>query len=234
MGRNELRRRLDVLLVNPCRAVPLLPGCVLSPAICNSFSSSHRRRPLTLQPAGANQYDLSAKCNGSIETNLCYPLTQHITDYLNTPSVRDNLGISGKVGNFTSCSTTVAIDFALKADMFRTSESWVSELLERDVKVLIYVGKYDVAIAFVPVLTMAIGKYDWVCNWVGNLAWVSALPWSQSAEFNAKSFEEWQADGERAGDIKSAGPLTFLTIEKAGHMVSYLNRTCVGTDRSCV
>ena len=49
---------------------------------------------------------------------------------------------------------------------------------------------------------------------------VDSLEWSGAKEFKKQELSAWTAEGEkRAGRFKSAGGLTFLTIEGAGHMV---------------
>ncbi|KAH7098173.1 peptidase S10, serine carboxypeptidase [Auriculariales sp. MPI-PUGE-AT-0066] len=144
-----------------------------------------------------NPYDISRDCDGNIAETLCYPLMKHISNWLDRPEVRANLGVSPKIGNFSSCSPS-------NQDGLHSSKLYVAELLERGIRVLVYVG-----------------NYDWICNWVGNLAWTNALEWTQHAAFKKAELEEWKVEGERAGLVKSAGPLTYATVEKAGHMVPY-------------
>lgn len=84
------------------------------------------------------------------------------------------------------------------------NELYVSELLERGVRVLIYAG-----------------TYDWIGNWVGNERWTMAMEWSGQEGFRAQELKEWTIDGERAaGKFRSYRNLTFATIYAAGHMVS--------------
>ncbi|KAH7100866.1 peptidase S10, serine carboxypeptidase [Auriculariales sp. MPI-PUGE-AT-0066] len=153
---------------------------------------------------GMNPYDISRKCEGNISETLCYPLTKHINAWLDRPDIRVKLGVADSIGNFSSCSPSVGAGFRLHQDRLHTSYANVAELLERGVRVLIYVG-----------------TYDWICNWVGNLAWTNALEWSRGGELRVQELVEWQVDGERAGLTKSVGPLRYATVEKAGHMVPY-------------
>lgn len=101
----------------------------------------------------------------------------------------------------------------------------IAALLERGVRALIYVG-----------------ANDWICNWVralqfprislisaaddsqvGNERMTAGLEWYGQAEFVQQPLREWQVDGKVAGVTKSAGPLTFVTIDGAGHMVRLLS-----------
>jgi hypothetical protein len=86
--------------------------------------------------------------------------------------------------------------------MLHPTGLWVAGLLERGVRALIYVG-----------------EHDWICNHVGNARWVAALDWSGHAAYAGADERVWEVDGAGAGRVRSAGPLTFATIRKAGHMV---------------
>ncbi len=50
---------------------------------------------------------------------------------------------------------------------------------------------------------------------MGNKAWTQALRWSGHKDFNAAEDRPWGT----AGEVRSAGPLTFLRVYEAGHMV---------------
>ena len=81
------------------------------------------------------------------------------------------------------------------------------------------------------------GEFDLDCNIVGTLAWLSAVPWRGAAAFAAAPRAQWFAAGSDvtsegggktpiktaaahpAGDAKTAGTLTQLTLAGAGHMV---------------
>lgn len=51
------------------------------------------------------------------------------------------------------------------------------------------------------------------------MAWVSALKWSRQEDYNRQQFQDWNVFGKKAGEFKTAGPLTFLKVFDAGHMV---------------
>ena len=89
-------------------------------------------------------------------------------------------------------------------DELHSSKQYIAALLERNVKVLIYVG-----------------KSDWICNHVGNEAWTLALKWSGHDEFSTQSLREWKVDGRSVGTTRSAKGLTFAIIDGAGHLVSF-------------
>ncbi|KAJ7751869.1 serine carboxypeptidase [Mycena maculata] len=177
-------------------------------AAAATFCDTHLRRPFW--QAERNPYDISQACDADgLKDNLCYPVTAHIRAYLSRPAVREALGVDPTVpANFSSCSPTVSTDFHAQMDGFRLTQDYVGGLLERGVRVLIYVG-----------------TYDWICNWVGNERWTLALEWSGQAAFAAEPLRPWAVGGDfangRAGLARSANGLTFATIDRAGHMVPY-------------
>ena len=82
---------------------------------------------------------------------------------------------------------------------------------------------YSTALAYaldagVPV-TMFYGKQDTACNYVGGFAVAETLPWKGQAEFSNKPMEPLEIAGVEAGQTKSAGGLTWMQVDGAGHMV---------------
>ncbi|TBU32201.1 peptidase S10 serine carboxypeptidase [Dichomitus squalens] len=147
-----------------------------------------------------NVYDISKPCVGT----LCYRETEVIKDYLDQPSVRDLLGVETPK-NFSSCDNDVGRAFNKRLDKYAVpSQFYIAGLLERGVPVLIYSG-----------------TYDWQCNWYASKLWLEKLEWSGNAVYNTHDFRDWIVDGHKAGEVKSAGPLTFATIRGAGHMVPH-------------
>jgi carboxypeptidase C (cathepsin A) len=68
-------------------------------------------------------------------------------------------------------------------------------LLEDDIRVLIYAGDKDL-----------------ICNWLGNRRWVDALEWSGAQDWAAAADKPWTVGGRHAGNVTSAGTLTFLKV----------------------
>lgn len=80
----------------------------------------------------------SQKCLGG---DLCYLEQSEIASYLNSPGVRDTLGVPSDVGNFTGCSDIVGSNFNKHMDKWRLpAQLYVAELLERNIPILIYAG----------------------------------------------------------------------------------------------
>ncbi|KAK4607545.1 hypothetical protein RGQ29_001408 [Quercus rubra] len=142
---------------------------------------------------GINYYDVRKKCEG----DLCYDFSSMET-FLNQMSVRNALGVGDR--EFVSCSSDVYD--AMLTDWMRNLEVGIPALLEDGIKVLVYAGEYDL-----------------ICNWLGNSRWVHAMEWSGQKQFGASPTVPFVVDDAEAGLLKSHGPLTFLKVHDAGHMV---------------
>ncbi|KAF8510885.1 serine carboxypeptidase [Hysterangium stoloniferum] len=154
---------------------------------------------------GKNVYDVSKQCEGDISETLCYPITLTIAKFLNRLETREMLGVHNSAANFSSCSNPVGTAFSSHLDEFsELTQYYVAELLERKVKVLLYIGTYDM-----------------ICNWVGNERFSLAMKWSGQEKFAEQELRDWKIDGKRVGKTRSYGGLSFVTIEGAGHMVPY-------------
>ncbi|KAI8539745.1 hypothetical protein RHMOL_Rhmol09G0206600 [Rhododendron molle] len=140
-----------------------------------------------------NYYDVRKKCEGS----LCYDFS-NMEQFLNQNTVREALGV-GEI-DFVSCSPTVYQ--AMLVDWMRNLEVGIPALLEDGIKLLVYAGEYDL-----------------ICNWLGNSRWVHAMEWTGQKEFVASPEVSFEVDGSEAGILKSQGPLSFLKVHDAGHMV---------------
>ncbi|KAH9842997.1 Alpha/Beta hydrolase protein [Rhodofomes roseus] len=151
-----------------------------------------------------NPYDLREKCDGELSDTLCYPITKHVVNYLNNPDTRALLGTDPTPENYTAADWELNSRFTSHLDQMFPTQYYLEALLERGVRVLIYVGVYDL-----------------FCNWVGNERMTLNMQWTGQAEFAAQPLREWKVDGTVAGLTRSAGPLTFVTVYGAGHMVPH-------------
>ncbi|KAK1398361.1 Carboxypeptidase [Heracleum sosnowskyi] len=139
-----------------------------------------------------NDYDIRKECKGA----HCYDFSRMDT-FLNLPSVKEALGVHT---DFISCSDTVKS--AMSTDRMKDLEVGIPELLEDGIKVLIYAGEYDL-----------------ICNWLGNSRWVHAMKWSGQNNFVGSPTVPFSVNSLKAGEMQSNGPLTFLKVHNAGHMV---------------
>ncbi|KAJ7571660.1 hypothetical protein O6H91_01G170800 [Diphasiastrum complanatum] len=140
-----------------------------------------------------NYYDIRKECSGQ----LCYDFS-NMENYLSEKSVLEALGVGDR--KFVSCSPTVYK--AMIVDWMRNLEVGIPTLLEDNIKLLVYAGEYDL-----------------ICNWLGNSRWVTAMDWSGQQSYAAASWKPFKVDGMEAGSVTSYGPLSFLKVHDAGHMV---------------
>ncbi|KAF6166945.1 hypothetical protein GIB67_037458 [Kingdonia uniflora] len=181
----------------------LLPACELAIKLCGTHGTAACMASYVvcnsvfnkiMSFAGdKNYYDIRKKCEG----DLCYDFS-NMEKFLNQKSVRSALGV-GEI-EFVSCSPTVYQ--AMLMDWMRNLEVGIPALLEDGVKLLIYAGEYDL-----------------ICNWLGNSRWVHAMEWSSQKQFVGSPTVPFVVDGAEAGQMKNYGPLSFLKVHDAGHMV---------------
>jgi len=161
-------------------------------AVCSSIMND------VLQEAGnINYYDIKLHCN---PPPLCYNFDT-ITNYLNLPAVKQKLGVSQSI-TWQACSGPVNMNFGI--DRLESFAYDIPVLLANRIPVLIYSGKLDL-----------------ICNYVGGFLWINALLWPQHQTFVNTPLHNWRVAGSIAGETKTVGPLTWLQIENAGHMVPH-------------
>ncbi|KAL3530508.1 hypothetical protein ACH5RR_009830 [Cinchona calisaya] len=181
-------------LVLKCEQAIKLCGADGGNSCYSAFIVCHNLFSSILKITGnINYYDIRKKC----ETDLCYDFS-NMESFLNKKSVRDALGV-GDI-EFVSCSSYVYQ--AMITDWMRNLEVGIPALVEDGIKVLVYAGEYDL-----------------ICNWLGNSRWVHAMEWSGQKDFGAAPTTPFTVDGVEAGLHKNHGPLTFLKVYNAGHMV---------------
>ncbi|KAK7404787.1 hypothetical protein VNO78_05746 [Psophocarpus tetragonolobus] len=147
-----------------------------------------------IKKANYDYYDIRKKCEG----NLCYDFN-NLETLLNLKTVKSALGVANEL-KYVSCSTTVYD--AMLQDWMRNFDVGIPALLEDGIKLLVYVGEKDL-----------------ICNWLGNLRWVQAMKWSGQKAFVKSPTLKFMVDGAEAGSLNSYGPLTFLKVHEAGHLV---------------
>ena len=112
------------------------------------------------------------------------------------------LGVSPKAHFGSVHNMNISKAFWAHGDAYHQNQLYVSALLERGVRFLIYAGTYDM-----------------IANWVGNNKWTLEMEWYGKEEFNKQSLVDWHMDGKAVGKKRKYKNLTFATIFGAGHMV---------------
>ena len=121
--------------------------CVVAIDTCNIAELI----PYTL--TGLNPYDMRIKC---AEPPLCYDFSD-VSRFLAQKSIQEYLGVNR---DWADCNRGVALAFELSGDWMQSFQTALPEQLAAGIEVLIYAG-----------------DQDYICNWLGNLAWANAMPW---------------------------------------------------------
>ncbi|KAI8870391.1 alpha/beta-hydrolase [Ramicandelaber brevisporus] len=196
----EQCQQLDHIFQTECK--PTIARCyqTLAKDDCNAALNRCLVPQLELYfRSGLNSYDVRIKCE---EGYLCYPVYKTIEKYFNKPDVQAALGVN-------QTFQMVNLDIYMG---YRQSGDWMSPaylrlipgLLRKGIRVLVYAG-----------------DADFVCTWYGAKAWMKDLDWYNKPVFNAAPDRAWSVDGKPAGEVRSAGPLTFARVFGAGHAPSY-------------
>lgn len=121
---------------------------------------------------------------------------------MNLASTRKALGVSPNI-TFSPVSWEVNSAFAASGDDLQPASYHIEALLNRGIRVLLYVGKQDFS-----------------CNWVGNLKMAEHLEWHGQQGFLDTEPSDWTSkNGSTVGWSKTFGDLNFVVVDNAGHMV---------------
>ncbi|KAI8089781.1 prepro-carboxypeptidase Z [Halteromyces radiatus] len=171
--------------VNRCHATGKNSDCAIAEAYCNTHVVS--------------LFDQSRRSYYDVRTSDD-PRSDYV-DYLNKNTTKEEIGATGL---YEECSDKVFEHFVFTGDSIRNTDSYVANVLNQGIRVLLYAG-----------------DADYICSWYGNYAWSSVLKFDGSDDYQTQKMEPWLVDGIEAGQIQSGGNLTFIRIYEAGHEVPY-------------
>lgn len=184
-------------LIESCYNTESVWTCVPAALYCNNAQLG------PYQQTGKNVYDVRKECKGT----LCYEETEYVSDFLNQRFVKEQIGIDPSQidKDFEGCNFDINRNFLFTGDWMRPDfVEDVRYLLEQELPVLIYAG-----------------DKDFICNWLGNLAWTNELDFAAHEEYSSKDLAPWYVGDKEVGQFKNAGLLTFLRIYDAGHMATW-------------
>ncbi|KJY01235.1 carboxypeptidase y like protein [Zymoseptoria brevis] len=181
-------------LIQKCYDSESVWSCVPASIYCNNALIGPYQR------TGQNVYDVREKCKGG---SLCYDELDWIQEYLNRDSVMKALG--AEVSKYDSCNFDINRNFLFNGDWMQPYHRLVPDIL-KEIPVLIYAG-----------------DADYICNWLGNLAWTNALEWPGQKAYAKAPMKDLTLtqSKNKIGSVKSSGNFTFVRIHAAGHMVPY-------------
>ena len=201
-------------LIQGCYDSDSVWSCVPAAIYCNNAIMGPYQR------TGQNPYDVRIPCE---DGNLCYTQLNWIDQWLNKPEVMEAVG--AEVDSYAGCNFDVNRNFLFAGDWMKPFHRLVPSILEK-MPVLIYaVSRLYQTLALINNIFCADsyqqGDADFICNWLGNRAWTEALEWSGQNAYNKVELEDLKlgGKGEKIGEVKTSGNLTFMRLHAAGHMV---------------
>ncbi|TDL28277.1 carboxypeptidase C [Rickenella mellea] len=165
-----------------------------------------------IQKLKLNPYDVRRSCDREKDGALCYKQMEWIDVWMNIPEVKRAVGANPD-RTFQSCNMGVNQAFLMQGDAMHNSAKLLPELIEDGIRLLVYAG-----------------NADYMCNFIGNEAWMLKLENKYQKEFQAASQVPWHTldSGKLAGMVRtaggqgdSAGNVTFVAVHEAGHMVPF-------------
>ncbi len=129
------------------------------------------------------------------------PGNKTVEAYLNQASVKEALHASESPLSFQEC-TDPPYDHLKKQDGLGVMGEVGRILDDGSVRALFFNGAFDV-----------------ICNHVGNEAALQGLVWTGQEDYHVAPRGVWMPEGKPGGYAKTSGPLTYLVVASAGHMV---------------
>ncbi|KAG8882413.1 hypothetical protein FRB98_003719 [Tulasnella sp. 332] len=129
-----------------------------------------------------------------------YP-PEYYVNYLQTSSIQTKIGAAVK---YQECPDAPYEKFANTGDDSRTWLPELGALANSKMRILIWAG-----------------DADYICNWMGGYAAISAMPWYGNATFSSTAFTNVTVGGVAAAQVKNVDNFTFARVFGAGHEVPY-------------
>ncbi|KYK55290.1 Peptidase S10, serine carboxypeptidase [Drechmeria coniospora] len=175
----------------------LIKSCydTLDSAICSSATWQCNMSLFPIyEGSGRDMYDIRRNKGGG--------KGGYSKQFLNLQNVKETLGV--KVDRFEQCSDSVYHNLVKEGgEWMRPAHRSVPKMLEQ-ISVLVYAG-----------------DADFICNWLGNRAWVNELDWPGKVAFNEAQDSALRTGPAKApyGRIKTAQNLAFAQVHQAGHNI---------------
>jgi carboxypeptidase C (cathepsin A) len=198
----------ESLKANAAKCARLTAQCQQSPseescADPYTFCVENVISAMSANATGRNPYDVRESCDW-VDFGFCHGIP-HIEAFLAQVRVLKFLNVDR---DWVAGSEEVSENFIV--DYLQPLDSYVADLLNDHVRVLLYVGDADT-----------------MCNYAGNEAWIDALDWKGKTAFNAAEEKPFLAQDllnpaaplTDAGVVRAFDNLALVRVFNAGHMV---------------
>ncbi|RPD64649.1 alpha/beta-hydrolase [Lentinus tigrinus ALCF2SS1-6] len=193
-----------------CKGLRLeTPVCTKMIEACYRFPSKATCNPATEYCwLRRNPYDLREECKD--KEGVCYVEMNWISNWMNNPRVKHELGVDTAPVPFVHCNMTTNRAFYAQGQAMRNSAALLPPLIKEGMRLLVFAG-----------------DTDGVCNYLGVERWMLKLEHKHHEEFtNAPLLPFLTELGDVGGKVRSAGGsgagnVTFVQIFDGGHMAPH-------------
>lgn len=189
-----------------CRA--LMNECQSNTTVCGTaYEQCTNNLMVPVISALRNPYDIRQECGTSYSDMVaCLLKIPNVKKYLDSPALRDFLGVNPNISEWTMVNLTINNAFFSPPEYSALISvvPQVGELLDAGVHVLMYAGDADL-----------------MCNVYATEATADKIEWSGAVGFNVSESRMYStASGLLdVARVRSYSRLTFLEVFNAGHMV---------------
>ncbi|KAF7292745.1 Carboxypeptidase [Mycena indigotica] len=193
-------------LIRVCNLLPTEATCGYAARWCRARLFAPCMKP------DRNWYDLRQRCDAAgaaiARPEWCYARTAGVARYMAAPATAAALGVApARAAAFRAFNMDINAGWNARGEGVRDAARLLGPLVDGGVRLLVYAGNQDM-----------------MANYVGNERWVGALRSKHRAAFAATApGRAWVPRGaaEAAGRVRSAGPVAFVEVYDAGHMVAH-------------
>ncbi|KZV72711.1 alpha/beta-hydrolase [Peniophora sp. CONT] len=181
----------------------VLPSCLESIELAlqdpaDMSSRVHAEEVCSSLAAGDTNHTMVENVKQKAKNELdCLPVYAKMNSTLNSAEIKEALGVPEHV-SFLGYSPQVSEEF--RGDTIYPHQKLLEPLISEGIRVLIHEGMLDAN-----------------CNNLGVFSFLKLLRTPNQADFLAAADISWFYEGEKAGTFRTAGPLTYLTIDESGH-----------------
>jgi len=163
--------------------------------LLNKFTMMICENAIKLPLVGMNPYDYTTKCQVK---DTCYDFTR-ISRFLEKPEVQKRLKIEGKKWRYTDQNVSNALAY----DNFNDYTDGFTDLLDKNIPIILYYG-----------------DLDFTSNYIGGLTWLKQLKWKYTNQLLNQTNATLNYADKVIGKFKAYHLFNFIIINNASHFVT--------------